>query len=370
MLSYHLLLINKYFGTALFKMKMTKKLFFTYTFLLCIDIFAQVGGNSTYTFLNLSNSARVAAMGGQSISINDDDLNFVYHNPALLNSKMSKHTVYNYVKYFSDINYGYCAYADTFKKIGTVAMGLHYINYGKFKKANEFGDITGNFKAYEIALNMFYAFPVFDSLLSAGVNFKTIYSQMETYNSYGLAFDLGLNYQSPDGLLSASFVMRNIGTQLKPYYKKHFEALPFDMQIAVSKKLSHAPIRLTLLLHNLHKWDLTYAKNSNLAYSSSASNAANNKEYSFNIADNIFRHSIVSAEFIPTRNFMLIFGYNHQRRREMTVATRPFLVGFSAGVYLKLYKIRFSYGIAVYHLAGASQHFSIVLNLADFYRKK
>ncbi len=349
---------------------MIKKLLFTYFFLYCIEIFAQIGGNSTYTFLNLSNSARVAALGGQSISINDNDFNFVYHNPALLNSKMAKNAIYNYVHYFSDINYSYCAYADTFKRVGTVAAGIHYMNYGKFTKANEFGNITGKFKAYEIAFNMFYARPVFDSLLTAGINLKTIYSQLETYTSYGVAFDFGLNYQSADRLLSVSFVAKNIGTQLKPYYENNFEPLPFDLQLAVSQKLEHAPIRLSLLLHNLHIWDLTYDKKSNQPYSATPNNNSNNEKYNFNIADNILRHSIVSAEFIPTKNFILMLGYNHKRRKEMAVETRPFLVGFSAGVFIKISKIRFSYGFAVYHLAGASQHFSINLNLSDFYKKK
>ncbi len=333
---------------------------------------AQVGGNSTYAFLNLTNSARVAALGGNNISINDNDLNFVYHNPALLNAEMSKNMVLNYVNYFAGINYGYVAYADNFNKIGTLASGLHYINYGEFIKANQKGEITGSFTAFELALNMFWAKPLFDSLITVGVNLKPIYSQLETYKSFGLAADFGANYQTSNHLTSISLTIKNLGSQIKPYYYKHYEPLPFDVQLGASQKLEHAPFRISLLLHHLHKWDLTHNKNSNLAYSTAPNDdmEEDSYKYNFNILDNMFMHSIVSAEFMPSNNFMIMLAYNHQRRKEMAVETRPFLVGFSAGVYVKISKIRISYGHAIYHLAGSSSHFSINVNFADFYKRK
>ena len=49
---------------------------------------AQKGGESTYSFLGLTNSARVAALGGEIVSLMDDDINTVFHNPALLTPGM------------------------------------------------------------------------------------------------------------------------------------------------------------------------------------------------------------------------------------------------------------------------------------------
>ena len=174
--------------------KVKRILLFSLTTIICFRLSAQVGGNSTYTFLNLTNSARLAALGGQNISVNDGDLNFVYHNPALLNSSMSKHFVLNYVNYFAGINYGYAAYAKDFGNRGTFASGVHYINYGKFIRADETGKITGEFKAFELALNLFWARSILDSLFTVGVNLKPVYSQLEKYKSFGLAFDAGINY--------------------------------------------------------------------------------------------------------------------------------------------------------------------------------
>jgi hypothetical protein len=50
---------------------------------------AQIGGETTYQFLELSNSARIAALGGTQVALSDtSDLNLPYHNPALLHKGM------------------------------------------------------------------------------------------------------------------------------------------------------------------------------------------------------------------------------------------------------------------------------------------
>jgi hypothetical protein len=134
---------------------------------------AQLGGNSTYAFLNLTNSARVASLGGKVVSLWDDDLNLPFHNPALLHEGMSNSLVMNYVNYFSDINYGYVSYARSYDNVGNFALGLHYINYGKFIAADNVGNITGEFKAAEYAFNMFYSRAIDDNF-SIGVNLKPI----------------------------------------------------------------------------------------------------------------------------------------------------------------------------------------------------
>ncbi|MFN8258009.1 MAG: type IX secretion system protein PorQ [Bacteroidales bacterium] len=331
---------------------------------------SQSGGNSTYNFLRLTNSARIAALGGDNISISDGDLNFVFHNPALLSGGMSNNLVLNYVNYFAGINYGYTAYARNFENAGIFAAGLHYINYGKFVKADPSGKITGEFKAFEMAFNISWAKPVFDSLLSVGLSLKPIYSQLESFSSFGLALDAGVNYISPSKLFSASMVIKNAGSQLKPYYEGNYEPLPFDMQVGLSQKLQHAPFRISFLYHHLHKWDLSYNINGNPAFSAIPSTSSGNEQSNYKFADNFFRHTIFSVEFIPSKNFILMLGYNHQRRKELMVPARPFLVGYSWGLYIRISKIRLSFGQAIYHLAGASSHFSLNLNLNDFYSGK
>lgn len=330
---------------------------------------AQLGGNATYAFLNLTNSARVASLGGKLVSLWDDDLNLPFHNPALLNKGMSNHLVLNYVNYFSDINYGYVSYARSYDKAGNFALGLHYINYGKFTAADNVGNITGEFRAAEYAFNMFYSRAI-DSSFSIGVNLKPVYSVLETYRSFGMVADIGLNYTGSDKLFSAGLVFRNVGVQIKPYHEGHREPVPFEILIGLSQKLRHAPFRFSLVAHNLQKPDLSYkdpAKTNQEFDPITGDLVPENKFAKF--GDNLMRHLIFGVEFTPFENFYLRAGYNYQRRQELKISSRVAMVGFSYGFGIKISKFQLSYGRATYHLAGASNHFSVSTNFSSFYRK-
>ena len=85
------------------------KLKYYLVILFCFVIFsssAQIGGESTYKFLDLTNSARIGALGGSQVALLDTtDLNLPYNNPALLHKSMEKKVLVNYVNYLTAINY-------------------------------------------------------------------------------------------------------------------------------------------------------------------------------------------------------------------------------------------------------------------------
>jgi len=336
--------------------------------ILTSQLSAQLGGNATYAFLNLTNSARVASLGGKIVSLWDDDLNLPFHNPALLHEGMSNSLVMNYVNYFSDINYGYVSYARSYDNVGNFALGLHYINYGKFVAADNVGNITGEFRAAEYAFNMFYSRAI-DNNFSIGVNLKPVYSVLETYRSFGMVADIGLNFTNKDKLFSGGLVLRNMGVQIKPYHEGHREPVPFEILIGLSQRLRHAPFRFSLVGHNLQKPDLSYddpAKKDEEFDPITGDPIPENKYAKF--GDNLMRHLIFGVEFIPFENFYLRAGYNYQRRQELKISSRVAMVGFSYGFGIKISKFHLSYGRATYHLAGASNHFSISTNFSSFYK--
>ncbi len=349
-----------------------RKLFFIFFLAigLTVPTIAQIGGHYTYAFLNLTNSARVASLGGKSVSIWGDDLNLPFHNPSLLNAQMDKHIVLNYVGYFAGIKYGYASFARDFGKKGTFAAGMHYSNYGTFTGADELGVLTGDFRAAEYALNLIYSRKI-DSMLSVGVNLKPIYSNLEAYSSFGLAADLGITYFNPERLFTAAVVMKNLGSQIIKYYEgAERENMPFEIQAGVSQKLLHAPFRFSLTLQHLQRFDLTYKStidNRNLFDPSNGEKITKNKYEVF--GDKLMRHAIFGMEFIPGENFYVSVGYNYQRRQELKVPISTGMVGFSWGFGLKINKYRFSYGRSTYHLAGASNHFSLSVNLSEFYSR-
>lgn len=336
-------------------------------FVLPTALLAQTGGNSTYAFLKLPNAARSAALGGDVISIADNDLNFAYHNPALLTPDMNNSFVMNYVNYIADINIGYLSYARQFDKAGTFAAGLHYINYGIFTRADIIGNKLGEFTAAEYALNLMWAKPL-DDHLSLGVTLKPVYSQLDRYKSFGLAFDLGLLYRASNGRTSGGLVAKNIGYQIKAYHEGNHEPLPFDLQLGISHRLAHAPFRFTLLFHHLDEWDLTYTNPNNDDQIDPFTGEVEEKRGVDAFFNKAIRHVSVGVEVLPTENFHIDLGMNFLRREEMKIDSRPYLTGLSIGFGFKLNRFHISYGRAAYHLAAASNHFSISTSIDAFFK--
>ena len=142
--------------------------------------YSQIGGDNTYEFLNMPNSARIAAMGGNFLAIKDNDITLALANPSIITSDMHNQLALSFVDYFSDVNYGFVSYSRTFPEIGSFVGTMQFIDYGKFTLADETGQKYGNFKASEYALNVGWGREL-DSAFSIGANFKMIYSAIESY---------------------------------------------------------------------------------------------------------------------------------------------------------------------------------------------
>ncbi|MEL6926493.1 MAG: hypothetical protein AAFO94_20795, partial [Bacteroidota bacterium] len=88
--------------------------FFVACFMLClagVPLRAQVGGDNVYEFLNLPASARITGLGGNLITVVDDDAALAFHNPGLLNPLMHQRLSFNTNIHLAGINNGYFNYA-------------------------------------------------------------------------------------------------------------------------------------------------------------------------------------------------------------------------------------------------------------------
>lgn len=330
---------------------------------------AQSGGNNTYDFLTITNSARVASLGGQQVSIADNDLNMVFHNPSLLTPEMDKHLVLNYINYFAGTNFGYVGYAIQPEKSNyTLAAGIHYLNYGSFTRADESGNIIGTFDAADYALNLYGSVPLIDSILRIGVNVKPVYSDYESYTSLGLALDAGITYSNSEKLFTAALVIKNAGAQITRYSSSSgYEALPFEIQLGITKQLQHAPFRFSVLGQQLQKPNLYYESEEDEENNTNASTGDEDEIDNLTLfAENFMRHIILGIEFIPSKNFYINLGYNYKRRQELRVDNDPGMVGFSYGFGLKVKRFHISYGRSRYHYSGASNHFSVTTNISEW----
>ena len=289
---------------------------------------AQTGGNNTYEFLNLPSSARIASLGGAVIAVQDNDLNLAFQNPGLLNPTMSKELALSYVPYFADIKYGYAAYAQEFKKLGTFSAGIHYVDYGTFIKADNTGLQTGTFGAREYSFNLAYSRLLY-TRLTGGVTLKTIYSSLEEFTSVGLAVDIGAFYTNENGNLGLGAVVKNIGRQLTTYVPGNREPIPFEVQLGISYRLPKAPFRLSLIATHLEKPNLTYINPATENQTDPITGDAVVQKIS--LFEKIGRHAILGAEILITQNFSLRLGYNYMRRKDLSVDTHRGISGFSGG---------------------------------------
>jgi len=324
--------------------------------------FGQIGGENTYDFLNLTNSARMAALGGNQIAINDStDLNVSYNNPSLLRPEMKNMLVVDYVGYFAGINYGYAAWSFGTPLPGNFAVGMHYINYGSFIEALPDGQKTGaNFNAAEYALNLIWSNQY--KRLAYGINLKPILSSFEAYQSIGIAADLGVSLFSKNRFTVISLVARNMGTQITTYYDGATrEPLPFDLQFGISKKLLHAPIRFAATMQHLQKWDLAKP-----VIDSTSTTVAIKED---NFTKKFMRHLVLGIELLPSPNFTIRAGYNYQLRQELKLDEKMSTVGLSWGFGFRISRFQLNYGSVRYHLAGSSNLISVAINLNEGFKR-
>ena len=310
-----------------------KKLVFT----LLLSVLATISwgqeSQTEYNFLRLPVSAHAAALGGENITIIEDDPALMFSNPALAASVSDMTVGLNYMNYMKGANYMGASFTKAIKEKATIAGGIQYMNYGKMKEVDENNVQTGEFSASEIAIQGIFSYELARNLVG-GITAKFITSYIGNYNSMAVGVDLGLNWYEPETEWSVSAVAKNLGGQVKAY-EEDFGKMPFDLQLGVSKTFAALPVRLSLTLVDLTHYNYRFINHLNLG-----------------------------AEVLLSQNIWIGAGYNFRKAEEMKIGTgddeSAHGAGFSigAGVNLERFRINLAYG--KYHASSNS----IMVNLA------
>ena len=317
-----------------------------YIFTLLPMAIAAQGGEHAFSFLRLPYSSHAAALGGENISLIDDDITLAMHNPALL-ANVSDNTInLTYMSYMRDCNAGGAAFSKAFGQRSTAAVFLRYVDYGKFDGYTDDNIFTGTFSAKDIDLTLTYNY-LLGERWSGGVSAKVIYSKYESMYAIGLGVDLGINYFNAERDFSMSFVCKNLGGQVKAFEDK-LGIMPMDFQFGVTKRFNHAPIRLSAMLYNLHKWNRKDFYNADGTMD--------------NVAELILKHFIIGADVLIGKNFYLSLGYDYRKSCELS-ATKKSLDGFSIGAGLNIYKVKFSASFSKLHTSANSLLFNLSYSL-------
>lgn len=325
------------------------------------------GGRHTFSFLELSPSARATALGGNQIAVRDDELVLASLNPAVLNPSMSGRLAFNHNNYLSDIKYGHVAYGQQLNKQGQmIYAAVQYADYGEIQRADAFGNLIGEVPVKETALTVGLSRPL-SQKLAMGLNVKLAMSTLDVYSATALAADAGFIYADTAKRYTLGLVLRNAGAQLTTYSGNR-EELPFDVQLGYSKRLEHLPFRFTVIAHHLHQWDIRFDDPALRETGTTDFGGVVSEPKGTPGLDNLFRHLIFNGEFLlgKTEGFRIRFGYNHLRKRELSVLNYSSLAGFSAGVGVKINRFRVDFGYGGFHLGGGTVHLGIGTNLKSF----
>lgn len=335
-------------------------------FLASLSAAAQIGGISAYEFLNLPNSATVAAMGGHQISLMDDDITLAARNPSLLNARMHGQLSLSHAFLPAGINNSYLAYARHREDLNmTFQAGLQYVGYGgDLVRRDPTGQDLGTFSASDYAFTLGAARQI-EERLSVGLNLKVLASQLAGYGSLGLGFDAGVHYQDTTGRFQISLVARNFGRQLTSYSTDGLrEPMPFELQLGISRELKYLPFRFSLVYRYLDRWNVLYDDpnaEDNFTINLLGEEDTGGRGAGAVFLDNLARHFVINGELMigKQRNVRLRAGYNHGLRRELRLSDFRSGAGYSFGFAWKTRRFTLAYGRGTYHLGGGVNQLGI-----------
>lgn len=295
-------------------------------------------GTTAYEFMNIPVSAHSAAVGGNNVSMVEDDVTLMFSNPALLSNVSNKTLNFNFMTYMASSTKMSAAFAMQAGERGTWALGAQVLSYGSMTETTAAYEELGSFNATDIALQGGYTYLLSDEW-SGGVQGKVLMSNYGEFKSVGLCVDLGLNYYDEEKGFSFGIVAQNVGGQVKTLHEVR-QKMPFNLAMGVSKEFAKAPIRINIGLQDLTHWKSSYY------------GLVDEQEISG--GKRFWNHISVGAEVFPTSQTWIGLGYNFRRGNEMKVADSSHWAGFSigGGISIKKFKVGVAYG--KYHLASSS----------------
>ena len=282
---------------------------------------------TAFNFLRLPVSAHVSALGGENISITDDDPTLVFHNPALIGGVSDKSINLNYMTYMKGTKTASVSFVKAAGERTTWAVMGQYMDYGDIIETTIDGIRLGKVSAKDIMVGGTFQYFLSD-LWSGGITAKFVSSSLAGYHAAALGVDLGVNYYDEEKGWSLSAVAKNLGGQVKAYNDEH-DKIPLDVQLGISKRFGKAPIRISATMSRLNNWEGRF-----------------------------INHFALGADVFLGQNIYVAGGYNFRRASEMKISenegSSAHGAGLSIGGGLQLQRFKLNVAYAKYHVSASS----------------
>lgn len=300
---------------------------------------------SAFNTLRLPASSHAAALGGQNVTLIEDEPTAGWYNPALYANVSDLSAGLDFMTYAAGSTWMGAHFVKAFGERHTMAVGAQYMNYGKMDETDEAGNTLGQFSAKDIVIGAGYSYLLSDRW-TGGANLKMMVSNLADYTALAAAIDVGLNYYDDENDLSVSASLQNIGTQLKAYHDGQRTHLPFTLALGFSKGMAHLPVRFHVTMTDVTRWKSSYYV--------LPENKDKDKSDKVGFGKIALNHFVLGLDILPTDYLYLSVGYNFRRAYELKASGSSHLAGLSAGAGVNVKHFKFCVSYAKYHQASNS----------------
>lgn len=300
---------------------------------------------SAFNTLRLPASSHAAALGGQNVTLIEDEPTAGWYNPALYANVSDLSAGLDFMTYAAGSTWMGAHFVKAFGERHTMAVGAQYMNYGKMDETDEAGNTLGQFSAKDIVIGAGYSYLLSDRW-TGGANLKMMVSNLADYTALAAAIDVGVNYYDDENDLSVSASLQNIGTQLKAYHDGQRTHLPFTLALGFSKGMAHLPVRFHVTITDVTRWKSSYYV--------LPENKDKDKSDKVGFGKKALNHFVLGLDILPTDYLYLSVGYNFRRAYELKASGSSHLAGLSAGAGVNVKHFKFSVSYAKYHQASNS----------------
>ena len=205
-------------------------------------VFAQSAGSSGLSFLKFGFGARNIAMGDAGASASND-LSALFYNPARLNSVEMNEVMFMHNEWIQDVS----------SEIGGIkwnmfslpwAVGFNVTSVDDIEVREIPGEPVSTFNANYFFMSLSSGFTVINDL-DFGASIKYLYEGLLNNQANGIGFDFGLNYKTPVNGLTASTVIKNIGSMNA--LRNEETKLPADFRLGSSYQFGVESAKLDII---------------------------------------------------------------------------------------------------------------------------
>lgn len=313
---------------------------------------AQSFDGRSFSFLNLPVTATQQASGLRAITGLAFDGGLWWNNPAYGGTWAAQNAGLHQSLLFGGVSHTFLHTHPQIQKVGQIDLGMQYLHYGRFEGYDDLGNETGTFQASDMQWAIGKSFE--SGPFHYGMQLKWIQSGLMGQRSFGMAMSLGGLFVHPEKDLIVGMSIQHAGIVFRQLHPGLERSFPLHAQVGISFKPEFLPIRFTINMQDLQRWDL-------IPYDSLQQAFLGLSEPNF--AQRLFTHFSGGAELMLHKHVHLLAGYHHLSRYQLRSYQLSGPAGFSIGTRLFWNHWELAISRAWYHQAGGISSLSLMVDM-------